>query len=654
MSAANAVFLDLAYIFFSAIAGGLLAWRLRIPVIIGYILGGIAVSPFTPGPSVNQSQIIEIFAEIGVILLLFSIGLEFSVSELLKAKWVALAGGPLGIVLLFALSFASGSLLGWSRAQSLVVGAAVCVASTMVLTRFLLELGLLRSEAGRVMVAITLMEDLVMVVLIVLVPDFGKLRPGEFLVVLRGLGRAALILAPVFLVAAKIVPPLLRRVARTQKSEFFFIVILALCLGTAALSGLAGLSPAFGAFSAGLMISGSDYAHEALAQLFPVRDAFVALFFVTIGMLVEPRALFANLPLLSVFLALIIVAKLGVWTLVVRLFRYSLSTAVTVAAGLTQIGEFSFILVQAARGAGLVGAGVYNATLAASLITILLNSLLLRGIPPLIARFQNAARRPQALSLAQAARLRDHVILCGFGRVGGFIGAALDNFGIRYTVIDTDPDVHSAARSRGIPSLFGDPARPHILETAGAAAASLVIITIPAADRARLAVENIRALNPGVPVLARSHRRADNEMLAAAGATEVIQPELEAAATMIRHASHYLRIPDDQVRLYLRGFRKAMYSLHPSPGISGPAIPEIRQITLRDPSLAGKTLRQSQIRERFGLTILSILRSSGEELMNPSPETLLLPGDALRLFGLPGELDAFSAAQPRLDSPSPS
>jgi CPA2 family monovalent cation:H+ antiporter-2 len=643
METSPTFFRDLAYVFVAAMGGGLLAWKLRQPVIIGYVVAGILISPLTPGPSVSDIHTLEIFAEIGVILLMFSIGLEFSVKDLLRAKWVALIGGPLGLLLLIGVSVGTGSFLGWSVNQGIVVGATICVASTMVLTRLLIDRGMLRTEAGHVMVAVTLVEDVAVVILLVLVPEMGRLESGRFWALAGDLGRAALVLGPAFFIAGKVVPPLLRRVARTQRSEFFFIVILAICMGTAALTQAMGLSLAFGAFAAGLMISNSDYAHEALAQLFPIRDALVALFFVTIGMLLDPRTLFSDIRVLGVMIALIVFGKLGVWTIVVHLFGYPIWTALTVAAGLTQIGEFSFILVQAARNAGIVGGEIYNATLAASLVTILANAAVMRYLPPALARRQAADHRAAlASSQPDAGHLRNHVVLCGFGRVGSFIGAALETFGIPYAVIDIDPDVQSEARARGVPAVFGDPAHAHVLERAGASGAALVVMTIPDADRTRLGIENVRRLNVHVPIVARAHRRSDHELLARAGATEVIQPELEASATIIRHASYYLHVSDEQVRQYLRGFRKAMYSMEGRPSISRTPFPEVREIALTGASLAGQTLRDASIREKFGVTIVSLVRTSGETLMNPPADTVLETGDRLRVLGMTEEIEAFA------------
>jgi CPA2 family monovalent cation:H+ antiporter-2 len=328
------------------------------------------------------------------------------------------------------------------------------------------------------------------------------------------LGLAAVIVIPAFFIAAKLIPPLLQRVARTQSRELFFIVILAICLSTAALTQQIGLSLALGAFVAGLLISESDYAHEALAQLFPLRDSFVALFFVTIGLLIDPRTIFSNVTILGTFVILILLGKLIVWSSVVRLFGYPMWVALSVAVGLTQIGEFSFVLVQVARTAGIVGNDVYNATLPASLATILINSGLVRYVPVHLSRMRLAKQMAEhSTAHSEPPGLWNHVVLCGFGRVGSSIGTALETFGVQYAVIDIDPDIHGALRTRGLHSIFGEASHPHILSQAAAQRASLVIVTLPDPDRSRMAIMNVRRMNPAVPIIARAHRRADHEIL---------------------------------------------------------------------------------------------------------------------------------------------
>ncbi|HKN85819.1 MAG TPA: cation:proton antiporter [Nitrospiraceae bacterium] len=550
-------FRDLAYVFVAAVLGGGLAWIARQPLILGYVLGGIFIGPFTPGPAILDVHTFELFAEIGVVLLMFSIGIEFSFKDLMEVKWVAFLGGPLGIMLSIVLAIGIGSLVGWNSIQSIVIGAVISMASTMVLARLLIDRGELHTRHGRVMIGITLVEDLAVVAMMVLLPALGALEPGRFILIGQALGKALLILGPFALLAAKVVPLIMTRVARTQNSELFLLVALAIGLGTAALTQMVGLSLALGAFLAGLIISQSDYAHETLARLLSLRDVFVALFFVTIGVLVDPSVIIANLRLLGIIIVLIVVGKFLIWTTVVRIFGYSLVTAILVGTGLTQIGEFSFVLVQAARTAGHIGTEVYNATLAASLITIILNAALVRYVPSWINKVPLLhGVHPTGAASSESQMSDARVVICGFGRVGSAVGAALESFGLSYTVIERDPDIVTKLRRRHISALYGDASHMHLLMQAGADRAALVIVALPEIEPANLAVQRLRAMNATVPILARAHGRTEAEQLMAVGASEVIQPEIEAAGTVIRHALERLGLSKDRILDYLERFRE--------------------------------------------------------------------------------------------------
>jgi CPA2 family monovalent cation:H+ antiporter-2 len=378
MEANPILFRDLTYIFLAAVLGGLVAWRLRLPLILGFVLGGIAISPFTPGPRLSELHTFEVFAEVGVVLLMFSIGVEFSIPELMRVKWVALAGGPLGILLLMGISMGAGKLAGWSITEGVVIGAAVSVASTMVLARLLSDSGRLTETDGRIMIGISLVEDLVVICMTVVLPMLGA-GGGNLTRACWTLGKALLLLVPLTFLAIKVIPRVLRSIKLTCNSELFLLVAIAICLGTAALAQAVGFSVALGAFLAGLSISGLEDLHDAHAQLVPLRDTFVALFFVSLGTLIDPKVLFNNLPLLGVMLLLIVAGKFLVWASIVWLFRYPVSTALGVAAGLTQIGELSFVVVQVARSSGMVAESVFSTMIAASLISISLNAFVVRG-----------------------------------------------------------------------------------------------------------------------------------------------------------------------------------------------------------------------------------------------------------------------------------
>src|SRR5256712_6354195 len=287
MSADPILFRDLADVFVAALLGGSLAWLARQPLILGYVLGGLIISPLTPGPAVSDIHTFELFAEIGVVLLMFSLGIEFSLKDLMGVKWIALVGGPLGVALSIGLGLATGTLLGWSPLRGAVVGMVVSVASTMVLARLLLDRGELHTRHGRIMVGISLVEDLAVVVLIVLIPALAALQDERVFAIAKALLTAAVILGPFFYLTRRILPPILARVARTRSDDLFLLVALAIGLGAAALTQAAGLSLALGAFLAGLLINESDYAHEMLARLLSPPDAVIALFFVTPRVLLQ-------------------------------------------------------------------------------------------------------------------------------------------------------------------------------------------------------------------------------------------------------------------------------------------------------------------------------------------------------------------------------
>jgi len=634
-------FRDLALVFVAAVLGAALAWVARQPLILGYVLGGVLVSPLTPGPSVSDIHTFELFAEIGVVLLMFSIGIEFSLKDLGRVKWVALIGGPLGILLTTGLGVGVGAVLGWSLLQGAVIGMVISVSSTMVLIRLLLDRGELHSRHGRIMIGTALAEDLAVVVLIVLMPALGALEGRGLVELGLGLARAAVILIPFVYLAVRVVPHLMTRVARTHNPELFLLVALAVGLGMAALTQAVGLSLALGAFLAGLTISGSDYAHETLARLLPLRDVFVAFFFVTIGALLDPSALVAQPTLLALVVGLVVIGKFAIRSTITWLFGYPASVAILVGVGLAQIGEFSFVLVQVARSAGYVGSDVYNAILAASLLTILLNAGLVRAATKWVA--EGRLLRQPAPFPEPASQLHDHVVLCGFGRVGSAVGEALETFRLPYVVIEMDPDIVKGLRVRKLPCIFGNAGQRRILEAADAERAALVIVTVPDDQQARLAVRAARALNPRVPIMARAHHRAADEALRTAGATEVIQPELEAGLTLIRRGLGQLALPKDSLIAYLEVLRDALSGEPDRARQARRGLPEVHEVKVGSDGIADQSLAEARLRERFGITVVRIERPGGDVVMSPDAETLLRPGDRIRIFGLPHQIEAFLA-----------
>ncbi|HEY2121475.1 MAG TPA: cation:proton antiporter, partial [Candidatus Acidoferrum sp.] len=382
MTEHSLIFRDIAMVFAAAFFCGVIAWRLRQPILLGYVLAGLLLSPLTPGPHVTDVHTFELMAEVGVILLMFSVGIEFSIPDLLRVKWVALLGAPLGILLSIALGTGVGALLSWPLTQGIAVGCIISVASTMVLMRLLMDRGEMSSDSGRIMITLTLMEDLAVVILTVVLPGLSPTSGGTFGEVAWKIGKSLLLLIPIAIAAWKLVPPILARVEKTCNDEISLMLALTICLAIAALTETVGLSLALGAFLAGLFLGSSAFAHKLAHQTQSLRDAFVALFFATIGMLIDPHSWITSWGYILLIVGLVLIGKFAIWFSVVKLFRYSNDTALRVGIGLTQIGEFSFILAQVSLHSGLISAEIYNATLAASLITILANASLFKLLKP--------------------------------------------------------------------------------------------------------------------------------------------------------------------------------------------------------------------------------------------------------------------------------
>lgn len=386
MAESTLIFRDIAMVFAAALGCGFLAWRIGQPILLGYVVAGLILSPLTPGPRVHDVHVFELMAEIGVVLLMFSVGIEFSIPDLLRVKWVALLGSPLGVLLSVGLGAGVGTLMGWPLRQSLAVGCIVSVASTMVLMRLLMDRGEMGTEAGRVMIALTLVEDLVVVILTVLLPGLATEGGADYGQVAWRICKALLLLIPIAAAAWKLMPRLLARVERTCNDEISLLLALTTCLVVAAITEAVGLSLALGAFLGGMLLGSSDFVKKLEHQTLPLRDAFVAVFFVSVGMLIDPRTWGSAWHIILVLVGMILLGKFAAWFGVVRLFRYPAGTAARVAVGLTQIGEFSFILAQVSLRAGLITPAIYNATLVASLVTILANAtlfkILVKKAPP--------------------------------------------------------------------------------------------------------------------------------------------------------------------------------------------------------------------------------------------------------------------------------
>lgn len=635
--AEDTFFRDLALLLLAAILGGGLAQFLRQPAFVGYILGGLLVTALA-GPAIGAAGTFESAAEFGVVLLMFSLGVEFSLREMTRIGAIAVLGAPLGMLVIGAVSTGVLVALGEPLSGAAVTGLALAVCSTMALAKLLMDRGDLNGPVGHASIGISLAQDLAVVAVIFFIPTLADPGGAHAGALLWDLARGALILIPFFLLANRVVPALLGRIAHAQNTELFLLVAVAIGVGTAALSAELGLTLALGAFLAGLVISESDYTTETLARVLPLRDLFVAVFFVSVGMLIDIRTIATRPHLLLVMLGVVLAGKVVIWTGVALLFGTPRPAALAVGLGQAQIGEFSFIIAQLGYATGLLSAELYSAVLATSVITLLVNALIFRRSRPL----ERWADRRGLPAVAVPPDPEPAVVIVGYGRVGGTIGEALESFSVPFAVVDFNPVVIQALRGRGIPAVLGDAANEIALRAAGAERARLGVLAIPDGVKAALALARLRAIRPQIQVVARAHSREDQERLRTSGATEAILPEVEAGMTLVDHTLHHLALPSLAVRAYLRQMREfERPGGHPVEPAIGAVLPRTAVVEIVEGPIAHQSLRRARIRERTGVNVVGIERAGEAPHWNPPPEAVLMPGDRATVVGLPDQIERF-------------
>ncbi len=546
----------LAIVLGVALVVGMVARLVGLPLIIGYLLSGMAIGPFGFA-LVRDAEQVQTLAEIGVVLLMFTLGIEFSMKTLRQTGRVAILGGVGQILITIALGVGVGLLLDWSLTEALLLGFFIALSSTIIVLKTLMDRGELGSPHGRVMIGILLVQDLSVVPMMVVVTSLGDdsggalgalgwtvLKAAGFLVVLLALGHWA-------------VPRLMRRVAGVRVRELFLLAIICICFGAAFGAYYVGLSIALGAFLAGLLVSGSDYAQQALADIRPLRDLFAVVFFVSLGMLADPMFISDNTVDITVVVAAIIVGKFLIASLVPIVFRYSTKTTLFVGSGLFQIGEFSFVLAAMALDLELITENMYSLVLSAALITILLTPFSMGAATILYNRAVQSGRlsgvlagRPDPETQATAEQLANHVVICGYGDVGRHLGRVLDRRGFSYLIIDIDPRVVEQARDRNVPCVYGDASNPDILARVNLVKARVLVVTFPDPTAARLVVANARSMNPRLDIVARVHRDEDSLILRKLGVAEMVRPELEAGLEIIRHTLHRFGLTTQEI-LYI-------------------------------------------------------------------------------------------------------
>ncbi|MDR0359136.1 MAG: cation:proton antiporter [bacterium] len=549
-----------------AFFGGALAQRVGLPTVVGYLVAGVAIGPFTPGYHVNQ-QSIGALAEIGIAFLMFAVGAEFSQVELRRLGKVALAGGTLQILLTMALGPALGRVLGASLSQGIFLGALVALSSTIVALKVLMGRGELQSLHGRAAVAVLIAQDLAVIPMVVILPALGSGvagKSGGLVHLLLLLGEAVALVVGTYVVGTRIVPWILGHVAVPRSRELSLLGVVGLALGVGLIAQSIGLSLAFGAFLAGLVIAESQLRTQVVAEILPFRDLFTSLFFVSVGMLIDPIAILAHAGAVTLLTAVVLIGKFLL--VVVSMLAVGLPgrVAVLTGLGLAQVGEFSFLLARIGVDQGAIPRLFFDLILAVSVITIVVSPFTFRAAPPLLRGLQLlplAGRffREPAEPSPEVAGVQRHAVVCGYGRVGRQLVDALERRKVPLVVVEYNPAYVTELRSRGVPVIFGDASNPGVLDHAHLEGARLVAALVPDAGVTELIVRSARAQNPRVDIVARARDEQEVERLRELGAREVVQPEFEAGVEVIRHALQSFGVSGPELTIAISGRRRRFY-----------------------------------------------------------------------------------------------
>ncbi len=554
---------DLVLAVASALLGGIVALRLRQPALVGYLLGGVVFGPHGLG-LIHSAERIDAFAQVGVALLLFAIGVEFDLRTLTMVGRVAVGGGLLQIGLTTLVVAPVTLAFGASAGAAFIFGFLVALSSTMAALKILDERGETDSLHGRIATGILIIQDLSVVPVTVLLPIVSQ-APERLVVALSlAVGKALLLLVGTYFLAARALPWALLRVAAAHSRELFILMVITLALGTAFATEALGLSIAFGAFLAGLIVGRSEVGHRALSETLPLRDVFAAIFFVSVGTQIDPRFLLAYIVMILPITVAVVAVKLIVTTGIVRGFGFDGRVSLGVGLVLAQVGEFSLVLGQVAVREQVLLPEQYAVLLAVTLATIIATAPLqsldapLLGwlrVAPLLGRWFAEPIAPHT----GPAPLSQHVIICGFGRVGRSVADVLSARGFRYLVVDLNPHIIADLRKEGIPCIYGDAVQPAVLAHAELERARGLAITVPNAGSAEAIIRAARSLYPRIDVIARARDATSVPELRKAGAAEVVYPEFEAGLEFIRHILHRYGVSLVEIQALLQAQRAAQY-----------------------------------------------------------------------------------------------
>lgn len=642
---------DIEILFGLALVTVILFRRLMFPSIIGFLVTGVLAGPHALGFIKNTHQV-EQMAEIGVVLLLFTIGIEMSLKELMRIKHLVLWGGGLQVLVTILAVAAIGAVFGFPLSQATFFGFLVALSSTAILMKLLIDSGQADTPHGKMALGILIFQDLCIVPLMLLTPLLAGGGDGIQGILIISAKATAVVLAAHY-GARVLVPWIFKQVVKTRSRELFILTIIFIGLGTAWLTAIAGLSLALGAFIAGLAISESEYSHQALSDIIPFREAFMSLFFISVGMLLDPAILVSNPVLIASLVLTILLVKALVTTGAAMALGVPLRIAIIAALSLAQIGEFSFVLSQAGVKAGLLTPELYQIFLAASIGTMGLTPLCLKYASPLADRI--VAALPHTLTRGRGVlsqhekpmHLNDHVIIVGYGVNGKNLARVLKKLQIQYIVIETNPFTVKKEGKKGQHIMFGDASKLEILEHAQIAKARGMVVAISDAAASRRVASVARHINPSLHIIVRTRYLLEVEPLYKLGVNEVIPEEFETSVEILSRVLRNYMVPQSDIDHCIAEVRSDGYDMLRSMsrrhshavGISGYLSgAEIATYRVKKGSqLEGKGLREGTIRKMSGATVLVIKR--GEEVVpNPDPVWELQDNDILLLLGTPEQL----------------
>ena len=552
----NRLLLDTAIIFIAGLVFALLAHRIRLSPLLGYLVAGLVIGPFGLGLVRNEANI-SFLAEVGVVLLMFALGVQLSLRQLLEMRGAVLVAGLGHTLLAILFGFGITVLFGFPPAVGLVMGYAVALCSSVVLVRLLSEEDAFHTAYGRTALGISLLQDLLAVVLISTLPFLGE--AGSYTSLAFNLLKAVVFLLVIILFARWLVPRILIRASSTGSREIFLFTVLAISLGSAILSAVAGLSLALGAFLAGLIVSESIFSQAVLSEIIPLRDLFGLLFFISLGMLLSPAALLGVWPLVVLLLVVAIAGKsLLIYGLLRAVGQHPYAALIT-GVSLAQIGEFSFIIAREAQAVEVLPPQLNAVVLAIAIISMALNPVLQPASRWMYRRLARAGVTGYPEETPVVPEPVPSVLLCGYGRVGHTIGQALDTFRVPFMVIDIDRRTVESLQRRGIHAIYGDAANPRLLQRAGAGHFALGVIAVPRSDDVRTITLHLRQLCPAMRLLVRSHSENETALYFSTGVTDVVHVEMEASLAFVRHVLTTADVDPEIVDAYLQDIREGYY-----------------------------------------------------------------------------------------------